>query len=277
MQELFRANHHLMQVVQHNLHEGHSGQSLQASSRSLLKASMSKLSSTSSSLSSKHRTLLYGAFRAIKSAGVRRAAEARGNDDASVAMLGVLERAVSRPLPPPLAPDNWETGSTTCYLMEQLEAMAVAPVSAGWNWTDEGRNKWGWVAMEAKQAIRFKVRAWGGCCTDGIPGRSLHTHAVHNLGSDGTTAPAVQEVPLESCGKRTRSCAASLSRRQYRSRLGYNCCLTTETTVFNLMLALWPFPQVSTALAKAQSQEPIQLQVRQTRAAAWELGLGPIM
>ncbi len=95
---------------------------------------------------------------------MRRAAEARGNDDASVAMLGVLERAVSRPLPPPLAPDNWETGSTTCYLMEQLEAMAVAPVSAGWNWTDEGRNKWGWVALEAKQAIKFKVRgaAWGG-------------------------------------------------------------------------------------------------------------------
>ncbi|GFR51316.1 hypothetical protein Agub_g13681 [Astrephomene gubernaculifera] len=67
-----------------------------------------------------------------------------------------LRAVATRPLPPPLSEGNYEAASSTCYLEHQLRELVEQPVT-GWEWTDEGRGKWGWVAMEANQQLRIKV------------------------------------------------------------------------------------------------------------------------
>ncbi|KXZ49521.1 hypothetical protein GPECTOR_21g747 [Gonium pectorale] len=60
------------------------------------------------------------------------AADAGLSADAAAA----LEAVASRPLPPP---------------------SLVQQPAEGWRWTDEGRGKWGWVALEAKRTLRIQV------------------------------------------------------------------------------------------------------------------------
>ncbi|EFJ49700.1 hypothetical protein VOLCADRAFT_89683 [Volvox carteri f. nagariensis] len=62
----------------------------------------------------------------------------------------------ARPLPPPLFPGNHGATVETCYIQDQLQALVQQPV-VGWNWTDEGRGKWGYVATEPGKTIKLKV------------------------------------------------------------------------------------------------------------------------
>jgi hypothetical protein len=43
------------------------------------------------------------------------------------------------------------------------QTLAVPPV-VGWNWTDEGRGKWGYVSVTKGETLRLKVRA----CRPGV-------------------------------------------------------------------------------------------------------------
>ncbi|PNH03065.1 hypothetical protein TSOC_010906 [Tetrabaena socialis] len=72
------------------------------------------------------------------------------------AVVRLLSAVASRPLPPPLSDDNYEAASSTCYIEHQLQAIVQEP-AVGWNWTDEGRRKWGWVALEVGQQLRIRV------------------------------------------------------------------------------------------------------------------------
>ena len=47
-------------------------------------------------------------------------------------------------------------------------AAAAADAPEGWQWTDEGRGKWGFVATEAGRQLRIRVRT---CSPNARPGR----------------------------------------------------------------------------------------------------------
>ncbi len=43
-----------------------------------------------------------------------------------------------------------------CHVAMHVQSVVVQPTN-GWNWTDEGRGKWGWVATEVGMSLDFKV------------------------------------------------------------------------------------------------------------------------
>ncbi|PNH11391.1 hypothetical protein TSOC_001821 [Tetrabaena socialis] len=67
----------------------------------------------------------------------------------------LLSRVAYRPLPPPLSDGNYEAAPPTCFIGQELQALVRQP-APGWSWTDEGRGKWGWVALEAHQQLRIQ-------------------------------------------------------------------------------------------------------------------------
>lgn len=100
LQELLRADQHLKHMLKAALQHGGSGgegstavrHSRSAKSRGHSKQGVSKVPNSHSS-----------------------------GDTTAAALASVLRRTAFRPLPPPMAPDNWETGGSTCYLQEQLQ------------------------------------------------------------------------------------------------------------------------------------------------------------
>ncbi|GLI61409.1 hypothetical protein VaNZ11_003603 [Volvox africanus] len=88
----------------------------------------------------------------IDDAGAAPAVTAAAATDA----LAALEAVASRPLPPPLANGNYESSESTCYIEHDLQGLILAPLE-GWEWTDEGRGKWGYVAMAPGKTLRLKV------------------------------------------------------------------------------------------------------------------------
>ncbi|GLI61406.1 hypothetical protein VaNZ11_003625 [Volvox africanus] len=72
-------------------------------------------------------------------------------EDGAAALLEVW----NRPLPPPMAANNYESSRQTCYIEDELLALTQPPVE-GWEWTDEGRGKWGYVAMAPGKTLRLK-------------------------------------------------------------------------------------------------------------------------
>ncbi|GLC45541.1 hypothetical protein PLESTM_001747400 [Pleodorina starrii] len=79
-----------------------------------------------------------------------------GGGGAAAAAAAALAAAAERPLPPPLAEDNYESSSSTCYIEHELRGLVQKPVE-GWEWTDEGRGKWGFVALQPSRTLRIKV------------------------------------------------------------------------------------------------------------------------
>ncbi|GLI61408.1 hypothetical protein VaNZ11_003602 [Volvox africanus] len=67
-----------------------------------------------------------------------------------------LAAVAARPLPHPIFPGNYGATQDTCYIEHQLQALTQPPVE-GWEWTDEGRGKWGYVAMAPGKTLRLKV------------------------------------------------------------------------------------------------------------------------
>ncbi|KAG2501735.1 hypothetical protein HYH03_000235 [Edaphochlamys debaryana] len=58
--------------------------------------------------------------------------------------LAALSRLASRPLPEPMVAGNYPAAHETCYVEDLLTAIVEQPVQ-GWEWTDEERQKWGWL------------------------------------------------------------------------------------------------------------------------------------
>ncbi|GIL73988.1 hypothetical protein Vretimale_5073 [Volvox reticuliferus] len=67
-----------------------------------------------------------------------------------------LAAVAARPLPQPIFPGNYGATQATCYIGNQLQDLVQPPVE-GWEWTDEGRDKWGYVATEPGKTLRLKV------------------------------------------------------------------------------------------------------------------------
>ncbi|GLC71350.1 hypothetical protein PLESTF_001105900 [Pleodorina starrii] len=67
-----------------------------------------------------------------------------------------LKSVAARPLPPPVCEGNYESSIDTCYIEDQLQKLVLSPV-VGWNWTDEGRGKWGFVSLKKGEVLKLKV------------------------------------------------------------------------------------------------------------------------
>ncbi|GIL73986.1 hypothetical protein Vretimale_5077 [Volvox reticuliferus] len=67
-----------------------------------------------------------------------------------------LQAVAARQIPPPICEGNYESSVDTCYIEDQLQRLVVAPV-IGWNWTDEGRGKWGFVSVKKGDQIKLKL------------------------------------------------------------------------------------------------------------------------
>ncbi|GLC57261.1 hypothetical protein PLESTB_001205200 [Pleodorina starrii] len=72
------------------------------------------------------------------------------------ATADLMAAVATRPVPPPLAPGNYESLNKTCYVEEELQGLVQQPV-VGWEWTDEGRGKWGYVATELRKKLRMQI------------------------------------------------------------------------------------------------------------------------
>ncbi|KAG2422480.1 hypothetical protein HXX76_016004 [Chlamydomonas incerta] len=127
------------------------------------------------------------------SSGSGSAEQQQAHDAAAVQaeaeLRAAFEAEAARPLPPPLGAENWEPErGSTCIIQQEFHALVVgsgqepgpglqqgataavatataataaaAPAAApeGWQWTDEGRGKWGFVATEAGRQLRIRVR-----------------------------------------------------------------------------------------------------------------------
>ncbi|EFJ49698.1 hypothetical protein VOLCADRAFT_89681 [Volvox carteri f. nagariensis] len=109
-----------------------------------------------------------------------------------------LAAVAARPLPPPMGPSNYETANNTCYIEDDLQArvckvtvlclrnrknicsiafgwkaLVQQPVD-GWQWTDEGRGKWGYVATEPGKTIKLKVNTL-------LAGNRSREHSAANI------------------------------------------------------------------------------------------------
>ncbi|KXZ42501.1 hypothetical protein GPECTOR_141g699 [Gonium pectorale] len=86
------------------------------------------------------------------------AKQAYGNNTeaAAAALWATYESEAAQVLPPPLSKGNYEPNRTSCLLIDAFKDAVLQPVE-GWEWTDEGRNKWGYVALESGQQLRIKV------------------------------------------------------------------------------------------------------------------------
>ena len=64
------------------------------------------------------------------------------------------QERVARQLPVPMLKDNWESQSERCLVEGKFQQ--VVEETVGFNWTDEGRGKWGYVAMEPDSQLSVK-------------------------------------------------------------------------------------------------------------------------
>ncbi|EFJ49699.1 hypothetical protein VOLCADRAFT_89682 [Volvox carteri f. nagariensis] len=70
--------------------------------------------------------------------------------------ISELKSVAARPLPPPVCEGNYESSIDTCYIEDQLQRLVQQPV-VGWNWTDEGRGKWGFVSLKKGDELQLKI------------------------------------------------------------------------------------------------------------------------
>ncbi|GIL54227.1 hypothetical protein Vafri_9775 [Volvox africanus] len=87
-----------------------------------------------------------------------------------------LAAVAARPLPRPIFPGNYGATQDTCYIEHQLQDLIQQPVQ-GWEWTDEGRDKWGYLAMAPGKRLRLKVNT-----------------QVKSVGSEGASEPIIVQI-----------------------------------------------------------------------------------
>ncbi|KAG2498444.1 hypothetical protein HYH03_003701 [Edaphochlamys debaryana] len=116
-------------------------------------SSKSKSSSSTSTKPTAAEAALLKERQALLKAEAALAAKGPGWGDA---LISALHRLSFRPLPEPLVAGNYPASHSTCYIDQLLPSIVQQPVK-GWNWTDEGRGKWGWVALEKGETIELKL------------------------------------------------------------------------------------------------------------------------
>ncbi|KAG2492246.1 hypothetical protein HYH03_009488 [Edaphochlamys debaryana] len=94
--------------------------------------------------------------RSRSSAKAEAAAAEAGPPEWGDALVAALVRMASALPPPPLVAGNYAAAHGTCYIEHLLTEIVQQPTK-GWNWTDEGRNKWGWVAKSLGSTLRIQV------------------------------------------------------------------------------------------------------------------------
>ncbi|KAG2446602.1 hypothetical protein HYH02_008587 [Chlamydomonas schloesseri] len=151
--ELLRSNEHLTELM-----DGPDVALLGNTTSTSTSTSTSRGNSTSTSTSTSRGNSSASSSASSNNAGAPAAERGSGPvlRGLGPAAAAALEELAARPLPPPLAEGNYEAAVTTCYIEHELSAIVQRPAT-GWNYTDEGRGKWGWVALEPGRQLRIKL------------------------------------------------------------------------------------------------------------------------
>lgn len=88
----------------------------------------------------------------------QRGSHASGPTERTYEPTGRGAQASPSALPAPMFLNNWEQAwNATCFMWDDVHALTVS--HEGWVWTEEGRRKWGWVAMRPGAKLQIKVPA----------------------------------------------------------------------------------------------------------------------